>query len=90
MTGAGFKIVDVHDSTEESQHWFEAMAARMAQGAAPIVTFQAVLGKDFPEMARNQVKALANHPAASTGRDAFPVSEERPPLFTPACGYSAR
>jgi len=90
LTVAGFKIVDVHDSTEESQHCFEAMAARMAQGAAPIVTFQAFLGKDFPEMARNQVKALANYPAASTGRDAFPVSEERPPLFTAACGYSAR
>jgi hypothetical protein len=58
LAGAGFKIVDVHDSTAESPHWFEAMAARMAQGAAPVVTFQAFLGKDFPEMARNQVKNL--------------------------------
>jgi ubiquinone/menaquinone biosynthesis C-methylase UbiE len=58
LTGAGFKIVDVHDSTEESQLWFEAMAARMTQATAPAVTFQAFLGNDFPEMARNQVKNL--------------------------------
>jgi hypothetical protein len=58
LTGAGFKIVDVQDSTAESQYSFEAMAAQMAQGAAPVVTFQAFLGKDFPEMARNQVKNL--------------------------------
>jgi ubiquinone/menaquinone biosynthesis C-methylase UbiE len=58
LAGVGFEIVDVHDSTEESQQWFEAMTARMAQTAAPVVTFQAFLGKDFPEMARNQVKNL--------------------------------
>ena len=58
LTGAGFKIVDVQDSTEEGQRWFEAMAARMAQAAVPAVTFQAFLGNDFPEMARNQVTNL--------------------------------
>jgi ubiquinone/menaquinone biosynthesis C-methylase UbiE len=58
LTGAGLKIVDVRDSTEESQLWFEAMAARMAQATAPVVTFQAFLGNDFPEMARNQVSNL--------------------------------
>jgi ubiquinone/menaquinone biosynthesis C-methylase UbiE len=58
LTGAGFKIVDVHDSTAESQHWFEATVARIAQGAAPILTFRAFLGKDFPEMAVNQVNNL--------------------------------
>ena len=58
LTGAGFKIVDVQDSTEQAQRWFEAMAARMAQGAVPAVTFQAFLGNDFPEMVRNQVTNL--------------------------------
>jgi SAM-dependent methyltransferase len=58
LTGAGFKIVDVQDSTEEGQHWYEAMAALIAQGAVPAVTFQAFLGNDFPEMARNQVTNL--------------------------------
>jgi ubiquinone/menaquinone biosynthesis C-methylase UbiE len=57
LTGAGFSIVDVKDSTEESQSWFEAMAARMVE-AAPAVTFQEFLGNDFPEMARNQVRNL--------------------------------
>jgi ubiquinone/menaquinone biosynthesis C-methylase UbiE len=58
LTNAGFKIVDVQDSTEEGQRWFEAMAARMAKGAVPAVTFQAFLGHDFPAMARNQVANL--------------------------------
>lgn len=58
LTDAGFKILDVQDSTEESQRWFEAMAARIAEGATPAVTFQIFLGNDFPEMARNQVRNL--------------------------------
>ena len=57
LTGAGFRILTVHDSTEESQQWFEAMAARSAQ-AVPAVTFQSFLGDDFPVMARNQVRNL--------------------------------
>lgn len=58
LTEAGFRIVEVQDSTEEGQRWFEAMAARMAGGVLPIVTFQTFLGNDFPEMARNQVRNL--------------------------------
>jgi len=57
LQGAGFRIVETVDSTEESQRWFEAMAARLAQ-ATPAVTFQAFLGNDFPAMARNQVANL--------------------------------
>lgn len=59
LANAGFTILDVQDSTEESQRWFEAMAARIAAGAVPAVTFQTFLGNDFPEMARNQVRNLA-------------------------------
>ena len=55
LTGAGFEIVEVHDSTEEGQRWFEAMAVRMAAGAVPPVTFQTFLGDAFPAMTRNQV-----------------------------------
>lgn len=58
LAEAGFKIVEVQDSTEDGQRWFEAMAARMASGAVPAVTFQAFLGNDFPDMARNQVANL--------------------------------
>ncbi len=58
LTGAGFRVLQVSDTTEESQRWFEAMAARMKQGATPAVTFQAFLGNDFPAMARNQARNL--------------------------------
>lgn len=57
LSGAGFRILAVNDSTEESLGWFEAMAARMAK-ARPAVTFQSFLGDDFPTMARNQVSNL--------------------------------
>ncbi len=58
LAGAGLTILDVHDSTDESQSWFEAMRARMAESGPPPVTFQTILGGDFPEMARNQVRNL--------------------------------
>lgn len=54
LTGAGFRILSVEDSTEASQAWFEEMAARIS-AKAPAVTFQAFLGNDFPAMAKNQV-----------------------------------
>ncbi|HHZ07388.1 MAG TPA: methyltransferase domain-containing protein [Rhizobiales bacterium] len=54
LSDAGFRVLKVEDSTEESQRWFEEMATRMA-GSVPAVTFQAFLGNDFAAMARNQV-----------------------------------
>lgn len=57
LTGAGFRILSVQDSTEGSQNWFEEMAARMS-ASAPAVMFQTFLGNDFPAMARNQVANL--------------------------------
>lgn len=58
LRNAGFEIVESQDTTEEGQRWFEAMAARLAGGDVPAVTFQAFLGEDFPQMARNQVANL--------------------------------
>ncbi len=58
LTGAGFKILSVTDSTEEGQRWFEAMAERMKQGGVPPLTFRTFLGDDFPAMTRNQVRNL--------------------------------
>lgn len=58
LADAGFAIVVEHDSTEESERWFAAMTERLAGSGAPTVTFQAILGQDFPEMARNQVRNL--------------------------------
>jgi ubiquinone/menaquinone biosynthesis C-methylase UbiE len=58
LNGAGFKILSTNDYTEESQRWFESMAAMVAPGATPPVTFRTFLGDDFPEMTRNQVRNL--------------------------------
>ena len=58
LTGAGFKLLDVHDSSDESQRFFEDMAAHMARTGAPPVIWQLFLGNDFPAMARNQVRNL--------------------------------
>lgn len=58
LAQAGFRIIAAQDSTEDGQSWFEAMAARIASGAVPAVTFQSFLGNDFPAMARNQVANL--------------------------------
>ena len=58
LADAGFKILDVRDSTDESQSWFEAMTTRMAESGPPPVSFQVFLGADFPVMARNQVRNL--------------------------------
>jgi ubiquinone/menaquinone biosynthesis C-methylase UbiE len=57
LEGAGFKIIEAVDSTEQSQAWFEAMAERLAQKAPP-VTFRAFLGDDFTQMTSNQVHNL--------------------------------
>lgn len=59
LTAAGFEILEEHDSTEESQSWFEAVTARMAKPGPPPVTFQVILGEEFPEMVRNQTRNLA-------------------------------
>lgn len=58
LAGAGFKILNVHDSTSESQSWFEALRARMAKSGPPGTTSQVIFGGDFPEMFRNQVSNL--------------------------------
>src|SRR5215813_804204 len=56
LTNAGFKLLDVQDSTEESQSFFERMTAQMVKTGAPPVIWQLFLGDDFPAMARNQVR----------------------------------
>ena len=59
LTDAEFQIVNTHDSTDESQNWFEARTARMSQSGPPLVTLsQVIFGDDFREMARNQVRNL--------------------------------
>lgn len=59
LSAAGFEIEDEIDSTEDSHAWFQAVAARMAETGPPPVGFHLFLGPDFPDMARNQVRNLA-------------------------------
>lgn len=59
LNEAGFSILEVLDSTEESQRWFEALATRVAKSAPP-VTFRLFLGDAFTEMAMNQVRNLTD------------------------------
>jgi len=61
LRGAGFKILSTQDSSEEGLRWFEGMAAMMAQGTPPPVTFRTFLGDDFPEMTRNMQSNLREH-----------------------------
>jgi ubiquinone/menaquinone biosynthesis C-methylase UbiE len=56
LTGAGFRLLDIHDSTEESQSFFEKMTAQMAKTGTSPVIWQLFLGDDFSAMARNQVR----------------------------------
>lgn len=60
LNAAGFNVLEEVDSTEQSLAWFQAMAARLAQAGPPPVTFQTFLGQDFQQMARNQVRNLAD------------------------------
>ncbi|MGA7390499.1 MAG: class I SAM-dependent methyltransferase [Pseudolabrys sp.] len=56
LVGAGFKLLDVQDSTEASQSFFERVTAQMAKTGSPPVAWRLFLGDDFPAMARNQVR----------------------------------
>jgi ubiquinone/menaquinone biosynthesis C-methylase UbiE len=56
LAGAGFKLLDIQDSTDESQSFFEKMTAQMAKAGSPPVAWRLFLGDDFPMMARNQVR----------------------------------
>lgn len=61
MLGAvGFELIAEQDSSDRSLVWFETVAASLASGNRPPVTFAVFLGDDFAEMARNQVANLAD------------------------------
>jgi ubiquinone/menaquinone biosynthesis C-methylase UbiE len=58
LSDAGFRILNVHDSTDESLGWLEARTSSLAQlGTSPITT-QVLFGDIFPEMIGNQTRGL--------------------------------
>jgi ubiquinone/menaquinone biosynthesis C-methylase UbiE len=60
LTGAGFNILDAHDSTDESQTWFEEIMERKAKSGAPSISSQVLFGGDAAEMIGNQIRNLAD------------------------------
>jgi cyclopropane fatty-acyl-phospholipid synthase-like methyltransferase len=56
---AGFSVECEIDSTDESEAWFREKAARMGQSQLAAIGFQILLGDDYDQMARNQVRNLA-------------------------------
>jgi len=60
LTVAGFRILDVYDSTEESLNWLETRKTSHTDSQAPPITTQILFGGDFDwqEMIRNQACSL--------------------------------
>jgi ubiquinone/menaquinone biosynthesis C-methylase UbiE len=58
LAEAGFRILDVHDSTDESLDWIEARTAAMAAAKTPPITTQVLFGDDFADMISNQTLGL--------------------------------
>ncbi len=67
LANAGFRLLEVTDSTEQSESWLARMASRIAprtasstglSSSAPPVSLQIILGDDFPQMIKNQVRNL--------------------------------
>lgn len=56
LAAAGFTILEMADSTQESADWFARMSGSSAP--APATSLRDVLGEDFPAMMRNQVRNL--------------------------------
>ena len=59
LLAAGFEVVSVVDSSDESLAWFREVRARVERDGPPPVTFATFLGESFGEMAANQVANLA-------------------------------
>ena len=59
LKNAGFEILEEIDSTDQSVAWFMEMTARMATAEAQPLSIGILLGPDFPQMAQNQLRNLA-------------------------------
>jgi ubiquinone/menaquinone biosynthesis C-methylase UbiE len=59
LSGAGFKILEIRDSTEESLAWLEARTQRQGRSARAPVTTRILFGDDFGLMIANQLRGLA-------------------------------
>ncbi len=58
LGAAGFNIMSWHDTTDAGLAWFGAKAAQIKRHGKPILGYHILLGEDFPQMARNQLRSL--------------------------------
>ncbi len=59
LAGAGFRVVERRDSTEESLAWFKSIAAGFSKDGPPPLSPAIILGAERREMVQNQVRNLA-------------------------------
>jgi ubiquinone/menaquinone biosynthesis C-methylase UbiE len=58
LAAAGFDVVLWNDTSEAGKEWFKALGKKMAESGPPPLGFHVLLGPDFAEMAKNQVRNL--------------------------------
>ncbi|MBW2427615.1 MAG: methyltransferase domain-containing protein [Deltaproteobacteria bacterium] len=55
---AGFTIISWRDTTEAGLAWFREKSAQIKEQGRPAVGYHILLGEDFPQMTRNQLRSL--------------------------------
>jgi len=55
---AGFDIISWRDTTDVGLAWFAAKSAQIKKHGRPILGYHMLLGDDFPQMARNQLRSF--------------------------------
>ena len=58
LHAAGFKILSWRDTTEVGLAWFAVKSAEIKKQGRPIVGYHLLLGDDFPQMGRNQLRSF--------------------------------
>ncbi len=58
LGAAGFEVLHWRDTTRLGRDWFRKRVGVMQKTGASALTFHVLLGADFPEMAKNQVRNL--------------------------------
>jgi SAM-dependent methyltransferase len=58
LAAAGFDIISWRDTTDVGLAWFAAKSAQIKKHGRPILGYHMLLGDDFPQMARNQLRSF--------------------------------
>lgn len=58
LSGSGFEIIGWRDTSAEGRAWFQQLRERIERDGPPTLGFHLLLGPEFREMARNQVRNL--------------------------------